>query len=918
MSDNIKKVYQAFLKAGFSEKQAKALTAEVGRENAYQSKYIFGHHTDMANSADNLGFFSWQGERKKNLLNKLQQKGLYSNGRISESQESLNTMAEFAKEEMENIGSYKKTKEGFLKNPNISQAEAAELLGRNYLRWDMDGKYIKNVGEHKKRRDKFYSQISGEPYTEQQYTESSQTTPQEQPQAGYVGMLPNGLPEVYGQPYVVEEETKTETVEAPKRTENANKLGFVADYEELSKQYEQQLQAQQNPIIQQEIVEGVQYQPIQQNFQEGGYFFQKGGTWEKQQARRKAEKDAKLKALLAQEKPVYKKKTVDEKLAEKRAQENTKTVQKDNTNVRGYNNAEKFSKTARNKTDKEVAEERQTRMDAQAKANEQPFDWSNFRQSLADRSQATGDALRVSNEPNFFDDYLNPAVMIGSMADNLGQAPLRAQQEDSYMPYVTAVGTPLTVGAMAGIGTQNTGQFVNNLANPLAGTGDLVNNLGNKYLPNAYKLNPKAFKLNEENLYRQIGESGYIDAIESNVIRSADSKAYPNPYFAEAKDFDKLGSTGSGATGSRPNFIAEMPMGKNGKPLAYPDGRGFWVASESQVPLSDVSLYKKDWLKGYKQVEVPKTAQDFKSEIDWSKWNKEIPDNPQLMKEYNAIEQTSKANNTWMKNPDGSAFQGTPEQFVQQNSENFKKAFGNTKIIDEQGNPMILHHGHFTNKDFSSFLPSKRSGISNSGYEGDYSFFTPHKSLAEDYAGIGMVDDIPGYKSRVKSVYINSENPLLDSRTEFADMNIPKSLREGSDAIMASLDPKQFSEVAVPYGNNVKSATGNNGMFDMSNPNIYKAAVPIGLGASYLGTQEQEAPKYQLGGIKIDPQGYWNPNNEGKPVIIPSPSISMKNVNYPIYGKSLETGEVKLMTPNNEYFFANTQNVLETPIYEKK
>ena len=151
-------------------------------------------------------------------------------------------------------------------------------------------------------------------------------------------------------------------------------------------------------------------------------------SWELQQEKLKAEKDAKLKKLLEQEKPIYKKKTFDEKLAEKRAQENIKTVQKDNTNVRGYNNAEKFSKEARNKTDKEVAEERQARIDAQAKANEQPFDWSNFRQSLADRSQATGDALRVSNEPNFFDDYLNPASMIGSMADNLGQAPLIAQQ----------------------------------------------------------------------------------------------------------------------------------------------------------------------------------------------------------------------------------------------------------------------------------------------------------------------------------------------------------------------------------------------------------------------------------------------------------------------------------------------------------
>jgi hypothetical protein len=61
--------------------------------------------------------------------------------------------------------------------------------------------------------------------------------------------------------------------------------------------------------------------------------------------------------------------------------------------------------------------------------------------------------------------------------------------------------------------------------------------------------------------------------------------------------------------------------------------------------------------------------------------NKEIPNNPQLMKEYNAIEQTTKANGSWMKNSDGSTFQGTPEQFVQGQSENFKKAFPQISVI---------------------------------------------------------------------------------------------------------------------------------------------------------------------------------------------------------------------------------------------
>src|SRR5699024_12010551 len=89
------------------------------------------------------------------------------------------------------------------------------------------------------------------------------------------------------------------------------------------------------------------------------------------------------------------------------------------------------------------------------------------------------------------------------------------------------------------------------------------------------------------------------------------------------------------------------------------------------------------------------TSRNFKSEIDWGKWNKEIPDNKALMQEYHAIEQKAKADGTWMKNPDGSAFRGTPEQFIQQQSSNFKKAFGETKVVDDYGNPKIVSN----NKD---------------------------------------------------------------------------------------------------------------------------------------------------------------------------------------------------------------------------
>ena len=66
---------------------------------------------------------------------------------------------------------------------------------------------------------------------------------------------------------------------------------------------------------------------------------------------------------------------------------------------------------------------------------------------------------------------------------------------------------------------------------------------------------------------------------------------------------------------------------------------------------------------------------EFVSEIDWGKWNAEIPLNEDLMREYAAIEQTTKKNGTWMKNADGSDFAGPEELFVQVQSENFKKAY---------------------------------------------------------------------------------------------------------------------------------------------------------------------------------------------------------------------------------------------------
>ena len=132
--DTMKGVYDAFINAGFSHNQAVALGAEVGRENDFNQRYIFGVHSDAANNAINLGFFSWQGSRARNLRNELTKQGLMTpEGNVVRSQESLNTMAQFARKEM--YGTYRKRIQEFLDNPNIDFEKSAEILGRRYIVW---------------------------------------------------------------------------------------------------------------------------------------------------------------------------------------------------------------------------------------------------------------------------------------------------------------------------------------------------------------------------------------------------------------------------------------------------------------------------------------------------------------------------------------------------------------------------------------------------------------------------------------------------------------------------------------------------------------------------------------------------------------------------------------------------------------
>lgn len=138
--------------------------------------------------------------------------------------------------------------------------------------------------------------------------------------------------------------------------------------------------------------------------------------------------------------------------------------------------------SVKNKTDKEIAAEREAKIKLSVAAQDEDIIGNpNWRDVMARETSAIPEKLRFSLEPNAVDDFMfNPVQMVASMATNLGQAPLEAEQLNSYLPYFTSIGMPLLTGALAGIGATNSKQFLNNLINPAAG-------INLKKLPNLFK-----------------------------------------------------------------------------------------------------------------------------------------------------------------------------------------------------------------------------------------------------------------------------------------------------------------------------------------------------------------------------------------------------------------------------------------------
>ena len=430
-------------------------------------------------------------------------------------------------------------------------------------------------------------------------------------------------------------------------------------------------------------------------------------------------------------------------------------------------------------------------------------------------------------------------------------------------------------------------------------------------LKNAYKLNPKAFKPNSESAYRMIGdEAGYLDAINSGEIRAKIGSSYGDAHFNIGVPLnpnrltpDELIKIGSPGGYEGPYMVerrwAENAWNKRRMTDAFKDSpemledltkmgkhNDVW-GKYGNLKTDDIAVrfYKEDWLRGYKQIDVPNTptalpggANGFKSEINWGKWNKEIPMNKPLMKEYGEIEAKAIAEGNWMRYSDGSTFKGSPEQFVQMKSKGAAKyAGGYDKAELMYKNSMYRGANRFRNTFNHSkptFLTSSKANaqtytgidspvfyspdthVLGDGSKGLYELGVPPgvKRISTDAKGKSwklldynkVIDDgtiLPGFTSNHKEnlAWLNSigKGPKgYDKTKKYLSTDVysnfvknPKNkevmaeIRNVKDQMGSRADIPDNTVFAVNGKKvNMKSLRNNNGMFDMNNPNIYKFA----------------------------------------------------------------------------------------------
>jgi len=161
----------------------------------------------------------------------------------------------------------------------------------------------------------------------------------------------------------------------------------------------------------------------------------------------------------------------------------------------------------------------------------------------------------------------------------------------------------------------------------------------------------------------------------------------------------------------------------------------------------------------------------------------------------------------------------------------FKKWFGKSKVVDENGEPLVVYHG--SKADFTEFKRSKGGEFGSGMYFSDN--IDSAKMFGSFQKGDSEVVTMP--------VYLTLKNPLITN-----DRNVPRGagikslIKKGYDGVIGTTPNGQKQYIAFSP-EQIKSATGNRGTFDAGERNInYMPSDPKAPKAQPANRIQQQAP----------------------------------------------------------------------------
>lgn len=99
-------------------------------------------------------------------------------------------------------------------------------------------------------------------------------------------------------------------------------------------------------------------------------------------------------------------------------------------------------------------------------------------------------------------------------------------------------------------------------------------------------------------------------------------------------------------------------------------------------------------------------------------------------------------------------------------AENFARWFGDSKVVDEDGNPLLVYHG--TNRSFSEFDSQRQRDARNSMFQGNGFFFTEDQEIADKYsdAAVNQTIDKETIINEMKEKHPGVLSDLLENIVE--------------------------------------------------------------------------------------------------------------------------------------------------------